>query len=394
MKIVFTGGGTGGHFYPIIAIAEAVRAGARQRDLLDAKMYFISNKPFDAEALFANDITFIACPAGKMRRYFSLANVTDLFVTAWGTLRALIILFNIYPDVVFSKGGYASVPTVLAAHFLHIPIIIHESDAKPGRANILASKYAYRIGVAFDSVAEFLPPKTRPNIARIGIPIRSALAQPDVAGAKQLLGLDMSVPTVLIVGGSLGSKRINDMVVEDLPELTEAANIIHQTGKDNFQEVQTLSSVTLERSPHKDRYHVFPYLSAESLRQAASAADLIVSRAGSSTINEISFWKKPAILIPIPESVSHDQRTNAYAYARTGAAVVLEEENMTPHVLGSEIRRILGDHTLAQSMAEKGAAFTSHDAAKVIADELIAIGLSHDPDQTVGPAAGVSTRKL
>jgi UDP-N-acetylglucosamine--N-acetylmuramyl-(pentapeptide) pyrophosphoryl-undecaprenol N-acetylglucosamine transferase len=380
MKIVFTGGGTGGHFYPIIAIAEAVRISARERDAIDPLLYFISTKPFDAEALFANNIAFIACPAGKMRRYFSLMNITDLFVTAWGTLRCFFILFRIYPDVVFSKGGYASVPTVLAAHFLRIPIIIHESDAKPGRANVLASRYAYRIGVAFDSVAEYLPLKARPKVARVGIPVRAALAHPAVEGAKELLGLDADKPTVLILGGSLGSKRINDMVIGGLGDLIESMNIIHQTGKDNFKDVQAESSVILHNNPHANRYHSFPYLSADSLRQAASAADIIVSRAGSSTINEISLWGKPAILIPIPESVSHDQRTNAYAYARTGAAVVLEEENMTPHVLVSEIHRILTTGDLAKDMSSKGATFANPNSARTIAEELIAIGLSHDTD--------------
>ncbi|MDR3546920.1 MAG: UDP-N-acetylglucosamine--N-acetylmuramyl-(pentapeptide) pyrophosphoryl-undecaprenol N-acetylglucosamine transferase [Candidatus Pacebacteria bacterium] len=380
MKIVFTGGGTGGHFYPIIAIAEAIRAEARERDLLDPELYFVSSKPFDAQALFANGIAFIQCPAGKVRRYFSLANISDLFVTVWGTLRAIGILFSIYPDVVFSKGGYASVPTILAAHFLRIPIVIHESDAKPGRANILAARYAYRIGVAFDSVAEYLPLKSRPNIARVGIPVRAALVHPEVEGAKQLLGLDPELPTVLILGGSLGSSRINDMVIGGLNELMAIANVIHQTGKDNFKEVEAESSVILEKSEHKNRYHAFPYLSAESLRQAASAADIIVSRAGSSTINEISLWSKPAILIPIPESVSHDQRTNAYAYARTGAAVVLEEENMSPHVLVSEVHRILTTPGVAESMAQHSSSFANPDAARSIADELITIGLSHDPD--------------
>jgi UDP-N-acetylglucosamine--N-acetylmuramyl-(pentapeptide) pyrophosphoryl-undecaprenol N-acetylglucosamine transferase len=387
MKIVFTGGGTGGHFYPIIAVAEAVHTVAREQGLIEPSLFFISNAPFDSEALFANGITFFSCPAGKVRRYFSLSNVTDMFITMWGTLSALIILFRIYPDVVFSKGGYASVPTVLAAHFLRIPIVIHESDAKPGRANILASKYAYRIGVAFDSVAQYLPEKARKNVARIGIPIRAALARPDVEGAKQLLGLDATVPTVLIVGGSLGSKRINDMVIGALSDLVATANVIHQTGKDNYKEAQQESSVLLEKSAYKSRYKVFPYLSAESLRQAASAADLIVSRAGSSTINEISVWKKPAILIPIPEAVSHDQRTNAYAYAHTGAAVVLEEENMTPHVLLSEIRRILADPELSKRMSEKGAAFTNHDASRVIASELLAIGMSHDAEAPAAPTA-------
>ncbi len=388
MKIVFTGGGTGGHFYPIIAVAEAVQALATERQLLQPQFYFIAPKPFDEAALFANNITFIPCPAGKMRRYVSFENFTDLFVTLSGFVKALLALYKIYPDVVFSKGGYASVPTILAAHLLRIPIVIHESDAKPGRANILAAKYAFRIAVAFEGVGKYFPEKVRSRVGVTGIPVRRELARADIAGAAQLLGLDATVPTILIIGGSLGSQRINELVLTGLPDLVAAVNVIHQTGKDNFKEVQAAASVILEKNPNASRYHAFPYLGPEPLRQAASAASLVVSRAGSTSITEIALWKKPAILIPIPESISHDQRTNAYAYAHTGAAVVLEEENMTPHVLVSEVRRITGDIFLSASMAEKGSTFGNPEAARLIANELLAIGLSHDPAPTT---AGVPT---
>jgi UDP-N-acetylglucosamine--N-acetylmuramyl-(pentapeptide) pyrophosphoryl-undecaprenol N-acetylglucosamine transferase len=284
----------------------------------------------------------------------------------------------LYPDVVFSKGGYTSIPTVMAAHFLRIPIVIHESDSRMGRANRVAAKYAYRIATAFDSAAMDVPEKQRSKVARVGIPVRQALTLPEKEGAKQLLGLDPSVPTVLIVGGSLGSKNINDTVIGGLLDLVSSVNIIHQTGKDNFKEVQAESSIILENNANKSRYHAFPYLSSESLREAAGAADVIVSRAGSGSINEISFWKKPAILVPIPESVSHDQRTNAYSYAHGGGAVVLEESNMTPHVLVSEIRRITSDPALAQSMGQKGGEFANADAARIIAEELLTIALSHE----------------
>ncbi|MBA3789060.1 UDP-N-acetylglucosamine--N-acetylmuramyl-(pentapeptide) pyrophosphoryl-undecaprenol N-acetylglucosamine transferase [Patescibacteria group bacterium] len=387
MKIVFTGAGSGGHFYPLIAVAEEVHRIARERDLVEPRLYYMGPQAFDEQALFANNIEYLRSPAGKMRRYASARNITDIFVTLWGTFWCLLKLFRLYPDVVFSKGGYASVPTVLAAHFLGIPIVIHESDAKPGRANILASKYAYRIAVAFESVATYLPEKVRGKIALTGTPIRKGLSLPEAEGAKQLLGLDPTVPTVLIIGGSLGSMRINRIVLEGLISLVSSVNVIHQTGKDNFRETETESAVILQNDPNKTRYHVFPYLAADSLREAAGAADLIVSRAGSSSINEISFWKKPAILIPIPESISHDQRTNAYSYAHTGAAVVLEEENMTPHLLVSEIRRITSDPALAKNMGEKGSSFANLDAARIIAEELIAISLSHETDKKKPEAA-------
>lgn len=387
MKIVFTGGGTGGHFYPIIAVAEAVNKIAADERLLAPAMYYVAPTPYDQPALFENNIQFIACPAGKVRRYFSLMNFTDAFVTFTGIVRAFFILLKIYPDVVFSKGGFASVPTVMAAHLLRIPIIIHESDSKPGKANLLASKYAYRIAVTFDSSIALFPPKVQANIARTGIPIRAALAMPLLEGAAQELGLDASVPTIFILGGSSGSRKINEVVLEGLPELVNIANVIHQTGKDLFAETEGTAKVILTGNAHADRYHVFPFLTRDAMRAAAGAASLVVSRAGATSITEISLWHKPSILIPIPESVSHDQRTNAYAYAHTGAAVVLEEHNMTPHILVSEVTRILGDTNVWQDMANKSMTFANADAAMLIAKELVLIAQSHNPTEAAIAAA-------
>lgn len=378
MKIVFTGGGTGGHFYPIIAVAEAIRDIVREQHLVAPKLFYIAPSPFDPSALLENEIAFIEHRAGKMRRYASVRNVFDIFATLWGTLGCAVTLFKIYPDVVFCKGGYASVPTVLAARMLGIPVIIHESDAKPGRANLLASKFAKRIAVAFPGAEKYFPEKARGKIAVTGIPLRKRLAELDPAGGIASLGLDPSVPTVLILGGSSGSKAINETVLGALPELVGHVNVIHQTGRDNFNEVQKMLPVILEDSPHKARYHAFPYLSLETMRQAAGAAHLIVSRAGSTAIAEIALWRRPAILIPIPESVSHDQRTNAYAYASTGAAVVLEQGNLTPHILASEIRRITHDRALSESMAAKSTEFGNREASRIVAEELLRISLSHE----------------
>ncbi len=380
MKIVFTGGGTGGHFYPIIAVAEAVRDLASEHRLIAPRLFFIAPTPYDEEALFANEIMFVKCSAGKMRRYTSILNFTDLFVTLWGTLTCVISLFRIYPDVVFSKGGYTSVPVVLAARILGIPVIIHESDSKPGKANLLASKFAVRIALAFPSAASFFPAKVQGNIAITGIPLRKKLAELDGVAGAEFLKLDTSVPTVLILGGSSGSKKINETVLAGLIDMVSQVNVVHQTGKDNYADVERTARVILEGNPYGSRYHVFPYLSVDSLRQAAGASNLVVSRAGATAIAEIALWRRPSILIPIPEAISHDQRTNAYAYAHTGAAVVLEQENMTPHVLSSEIRRITGDTRLATEMSEKTKLFGNENAARLIADELLRIALKHEPE--------------
>ncbi len=380
MKIVLTGSGTGGHFYPLIAVAEALRELSHERRILEPTLYFLAPDPYDQQSLFDNKIIFVKCSAGKVRRYFSLRNFFDLFKTAWGTVTALITLFQIYPDVVVSKGGYTTVPVTLAANILRIPVIVHESDAKPGRANLFAASRAYRIAISFESSRAFFPKKVQDRIALTGIPIRKelTLAGGTQGGAEELL-LDKEVPTILILGGSSGSQKINEVVMLALAELTTYVNIIHQTGKANFAEVESLSKVALEKSSHPNRYHAFPYLNIGSMRKAVGAANLIISRAGSTAISEISLWAKPSILIPIPESISHDQRTNAYAYAHTGGAVVLEEANLTPHVLVSEVRRITGNRDVAAKMAALGAGFASADSARIIADEVLSVGLSHEP---------------
>lgn len=378
MKIVFTGGGTGGHFYPIIAIAEAMTDLVRERRLIEPQLYFLGPDAYDMDALFENGIQFIRIPAGKWRRYFSLRNFTDLFVSFAGTLSALMTLFRLYPDVVLSKGGYGSMPTLVAARILRIPVVIHESDSKPGRANLYASKFALKIAISYESAAAFFPKKAQGKIARTGTPIRKALMRVEPEGAREYLKLEQGIPTVYITGGSQGSQKINETVITALPALIALANVIHQTGEANLKGCEAIAQVILDKDPHASRYHAFGYLSQISLQRAAGIADVIVSRAGTGTIAEISTWKKPAILIPIPESVSHDQHGNAYAYARTGAAVVIEEGNLTPHLLASEIERIIKNKDVAEKMGASAAGFTDPDAARILAGTVLGIALSHE----------------
>lgn len=378
MTIAFTGGGSGGHFYPIIAIAEAINDVVREERLVAPTLYYLAPNSFDSKALFENGIAYIRIPAGKVRRYASIRNITDTVTTFTGTMLAIMTLFRIYPDVVVSKGGYGSVPTVLAAWLLRIPVVIHESDARPGRANLLAAKFAAKIAISFESAASYFPKRAQSKIARTGIPIRKALTRVETEGARQYLGLEKDIPTILIIGGSSGAQHINEVLLSSLSEFVSFANIIHQTGPTHFKNVQAIAQVVLANDPHASRYHPIDYLSETSLQRVAGVADLIVSRAGANSIAEIGLWKKPAIIIPIPESVSHDQRTNAYAYARTGAAIVIEDDNLTKHLLVSEIRRIIGDPELAKRMGLASAGFTDPDAARILAKEVLAIALSHE----------------
>lgn len=375
MKIVFTGGGTGGHFYPIIAVAEEINNIAKEQKLLTPQLYYIAPEKYDARALYENNILFKKSPAGKVRRYFSIWNFVDKFKTIIGIIKATLQLFAIYPDVVFSKGGYASFPTVFAAKVLRIPVIIHESDAVPGRVNKWAGKFARKIAVSYPEVTSYFE---KEKVAFTGNPVRKELFTLAEEGAHEYLKLEKDIPTILILGGSQGAKKINDTLMEALPKLIEKYQIIHQTGKKNFKDIKATTHIILEGDEYAHRYKVFDFLNTLAMRMSAGAADLVISRAGSGAIAEIALWGLPSIIVPISEEVSHDQHKNAFAYARTGATVVIEEENFTPNLLLSEISRIIENKDIIKQMQIGAKEFAKPDAARKIAEGIITTALKHE----------------
>ena len=243
-----------------------------------------------------------------------------------------------------------------------------------GRVNKWAGKFAERVAISYPEAAVYFP---KEKVALTGNPIRKELYLPLKSNAHEYLNLDPSVPTILVLGGSLGSRNINEVLMDALQSLVEKYQIIHQTGKDNFDEIKKISEAVLANSSFRDRLWLYPYMDNLTLRSAAGAADIVISRAGS-TIFEISAWGIPSIIIPISEKVSHDQTKNAFAYARTGAASVIEENNLTGHILSSELERIWQDKTLYAKMKEATKISVHEDAAKKIAEELVKIGLKHE----------------
>jgi len=374
MKILFTGGGSGGHFYPIIAIAEAIHEAVHERKLLEPELLYAAPDPYDREMLNANAIMFVPTAAGKMRRYFSFLNFLDYFKTGWGVVRSVVRIFFLYPDVVFGKGGYASFPSLFAARLLGIPVVIHESDALPGRVNAWASGFAQKIAVAFQDAEKYFP---KDKVVFTGNPIRKAMLRPLTEGAYEFLKLERETPTILILGGSQGAATLNETALAALPQLIEKYQVVHQTGESNIDEVTARAGVILGDSPLRGRYQPFGYLNDLSMRMGAGVASLIISRAGS-TIFEIAAWGLPSILVPIPEPTSHDQMKNAFAYARTGAATVIEQNNLTAHILASEASRILESPQLAHTMSDAAKHFAHTDAAKTIANLLLDIAISHE----------------
>lgn len=374
MKILFTGGGTGGHFYPLIAVAQKVYAELEAQHVYSSKFYYMSTDPYDKQALDDLQIEFVKVPAGKMRIYFSIKNFFDFFKTGLGVLIAIYKMFRIYPDVIFSKGCYASFPALVAARILRIPVVIHESDMAPGRVTKWSAKFAKRIAVSYpDLVKTFNEKKT----AWTGQPIREELMKPVTEGAYEYLKLNPNIPTIFVTGGSLGAMKINDAIIDALPKLVENYQIIHQVGQSNFEEINNRARLVLHNNDNAERYHGYPFLNILAMKMAAGVASIVVSRAGS-TIFEIASWGKPSIIIPITNTNGDHQRKNAYAYARAGACIVLEESNLGDAQVVYSINRIIEDKGTYDEMSKAASKFARPDAAKLIAGEIVSIALSHE----------------
>ena len=278
-----------------------------------------------------------------------------------------------------SAQGFAAYPALCAARVLAIPVVMYDADAVPGRVSLWSAKFARWIALAHpDAVSQF-PEKVRDRIARTGHPIRKEIERPTNEGGHEFLKLESSVPTVFIMGGSQGSVAINNVVLGALPELVKKYNVVHQVGTANLEETAKVSKLILRDSFFDRRYRAFGLLNTLALRMAAGISSLIVSRAGSGSIFEIASWGKPSILIPIPEDISHDQKENAYSYAREGAAVVLEQRNVTPHLLLAEIDRIAGNPEMEKNMSVAAFAFARPQSARKLAIIIINTALEHQP---------------
>lgn len=374
MKILLTGGGTGGHVYPLIAIAEELNRIADEEKLVNFKLYYASDTPYDTEALERQFITFVPVTAGKMRVYFSLKNIWDFFKMGFGVFRALFTVFGIYPDVVISKGGYVAFPVLFAARLLRIPVIMHESDTVPGRVSLWSGKFARRIALSFPEAASYFD---QSRVSVTGQPVRVSIISAAKEGASAYFELSDTIPTIGIFAGSQGAQAINEAVLRILPDLVQKYQVIHQTGEQNFKEVISDVAILLGDDVRRTRYKPFPFLNDLQTKMFGGASSVIVGRSGSSLF-EIAAWGKPSILIPYPSAHGDHQRKNAYHYARTGACVVIEEINLTPSVLMNEIETILEHKDTYSAMATHAKSFFKSDAAREIAIEAVKIALEHE----------------
>ena len=304
-RIVLTGGGTAGHVIPHLALLPYLQA--RQWQVT----YIGSAHGIEKQLTDAAGVPFRAIASGKLRRYFSFRNVSDMFKVCFGIWQALWILLLIRPKLVFSKGGYVSVPVVIAAALLRIRIVTHESDLSPGLATRIIARFATEVWTAFDETQV----KAR-KVQRVGIPIRDELRKGDVARGRQMCGFKAGRRTLLIMGGSLGSQRINNVVDTIVAELVRDYQVIHIIGAGN------------QPSLLHSRYRVFPFVNKD-FTHLLSLADMVISRAGANSIFEFLVLCKPMLLIPLDAGSRGDQIENAACFARKGFAHVLAEKDLS-----------------------------------------------------------------
>lgn len=366
MRIILTGGGTGGHIFPLVAVARKLKNVSAEKGLEAPEIFYLGPDDFGREIFEKEGIPFSPIIAGKIRRYFSFQNILDVFKFPVSLAQTFWKMFWIMPDVIFSKGGYGSVPVVLVAWVYRVPIMIHESDSVPGVANRKAARFAKLAGIAFSRAAKFLPDK---KVALVGNPVREELFGGSAEEAKKTFNLGPE-KVLLVLGGSQGAQAINEIIIDAAPQLVQKYQVLHQCGKENVRQVEAEVKIMLppELLP---KYHPFPFLDENRMKAAYAAADLIVSRAGAGSIFEIAGLGKPSILIPLPESAQDHQRENAYEFARAGACVVIEQQNLKPHLFLSQIDNILDNPEVYQKFSSAAKAFFVPDAARKIAEALL-----------------------
>ena len=354
--IVFTGGGTAGHVFPALAVIDELAPRWRGR-----VVWIGSSSGMEREILRRRAIPYYGIPTGKLRRYFSLANLLDLFRVLFGFFASLAVLSRERPRLVFSKGGYVTVPPLAAARLLGIPSFTHESDLNPGLATRINARFAERVLVSFAQSAGYLRPALRDKVLHTGNPVRRALLEGDPAAGRARVGCPAERPLLLVLGGSLGSAFINGAVERGLPELTSRCFVVHQMGSAHYRPAGRSGCQSAVPG-----YHPVAFLD-EELPDLLAACDLVLCRAGANTLWELAALGKPAVLVPLGSGASRgDQQENARHFAEQGAALVVPEEEGGRLV--AEVLALLADRPRLAEMGRRARELGRPDAAARIAE--------------------------
>ena len=361
MNIAFTGGGTGGHIYPGLAVAESLSKNLAGRQ---CRFFWIGSKTgMDRSIVEGAALEFFGIPSGRLRRYFTLKTIPDMFRVIAGFFAARRLLKQQQADLLFSKGGFVSVPPCAAAASLGIPVFTHESDFSPGLATRLNLRFVRRTGgrvfVSYTDTAKFMPAELQDRVVVSGNPVRNAFRCADPAKGRAFLGLSPNERILLVLGGSQGAREVNALVRDALEGLCCYYTVVHQYGPEQHWDL-----------PAAERYIPLPYIN-EEMPHVLAAAELVVGRSGAGTVWESAALGKPMILIPLSGSGTRgDQVENARFFEREGAAVVLTGSGVNPENLSRAAGGIAEDSSRREAMAEAALRIGSLDSAAIISDSI------------------------
>ena len=363
-RVVFTGGGTGGHVFPLVSVIRHLKKIMPEEEL---EIYYIA--PYDKisqEYIKKEGVAVKYISSGKIRRYSGglLHNIIDvLFKIPLGIVQSFFHLYIISPELVFSKGGYGSLPVVLNAKLFQIPIILHESDAVSGKTNQLLQGFATEIFTSFPNTEQVDPRKK--FVA--GNPIREELTEGSAEKGRELFQIKSDKPVLFVMGGSQGSQKINELFLSIITGFLNEFEVIHQCGENNYKKIYTESEALIGDPQLKERYHLVPFFDEEQLKNGYAVADLVISRAGSGSIFEIAANGKAGLFLPLPDAAQNHQLKNAYAYSSAGAGVVLEEENLSSNFFLGKIKELFSPIEQIKNMEQSAKNFARPRAGFIIA---------------------------
>jgi len=381
-KIIFAGGGTGGHIYPIISIAREL---AKKLNM-NTEFYFVLPSKIHFNIVKKEGFIPKRIISGKLRRYFSFKNFISPFQILIGTIQAFVFISKIKPNLVFLKGGYGALPIGIVALIKQIPIIIHESDVSPGLVTKIFNRWAKLTLISFEETknylsSAFLNREKNSSIYLSGNPVRDfKCKKEDVAQAKRKIGINLNKKVIFVIGGSQGSHEINELIFDLISDLAVNFSLIHIVGKKNFSEFKEKFEKEHNYKIKKhnseilfQNYKIYPFMEENDLKVAYCASDIIISRAGASMVFEIARAGKPSILIPLINSASDHQRKNAYAYMKTGSCLVIEKPNLKKNIFLKDLNNLLNNKEKMSLMAKSAQKFAKPKAAKNIANIILTI---------------------
>lgn len=390
LRILITGGGSGGHVTPALATVEAIKALADHDSTWRPAFHYIgSQRGIERELACAAGLPFTAIATGKLRRserllgHLSWRNLLDALRLPWGVLQAVISVARFRPHVVLSTGGFVCVPPVVAASLLRIPVITHEQTVQMGLANRIASRLADRIALTYESAQRDLPERLRAKTLVTGNPVRPVIfnGSPDAALALTGLARDEALPTLYVTGGAQGAQHVNRAVAAALPDLLAVCRIIHQCGKQSRDGVPEVARLQEARAALPEslqsRYYVVDFV-ADEIGDYYALADVVVSRSGAGTLAELFALGKPAILIPLVPTGGDEQRRNAQHAEQAGAAIIIAQADLTGERLCKRVSELFAAEDRRNAMADAAKKLARPDAARRLAEATLSLATKGD----------------